>query len=402
VSSDRYRKDVVVTAAGGQAVTFATDSIPNFRYVRISNFTGDSPDLLASWQHSMDPSYSSSAGWDFLCGSHRVIHDDIGVVLQSRVISCVMQPGSGQGGSFWVRIETDTEPFSWGEEVFRGRLQSANAIPVVLPSDTAFWQATQPVSAAALPLPAGAAQDGTDINAPTAMPAGGVGIRGWLSAVWTKLNGTIGVTGTFWQATQPVSGTFWQATQPVSSAATSQVDGHSASIGATGDASTANTVIGRLKALIALLPASLGQKAMAASLAVVLASDQGSLPTLPGGATRWAVVHTPAVSVKATITQAAAGVGIRNYCTSIMATFFNSAAAAVSVITVNVRDGASGAGTVLWTGNLAVSATGGSGGVLQLSDLGIRGTANTAMTIEFTALVAGCFESVAMEGYTGA
>jgi hypothetical protein len=62
-----------------------------------------------------------------------------------------------------------------------------------------------PISAASLPLPTGAAQDGTDITTPTAMPAGGVGIRGWLSAIWTKLNGTLGVTGTFWQATQPVS-----------------------------------------------------------------------------------------------------------------------------------------------------------------------------------------------------
>lgn len=53
---------------------------------------------------------------------------------------------------------------------------------------------TQPISAAALPLPAGAAQDGTDISAPTAMPAGGVGIRGWLSAIWTKLNGSLVVT----------------------------------------------------------------------------------------------------------------------------------------------------------------------------------------------------------------
>lgn len=56
-------------------------------------------------------------------------------------------------------------------------------------------------------LPPGAAQDGTDISAPTAMPTGGAGIRGWLSAIWTKLNGTLAVTGTFWQATQPVSGT---------------------------------------------------------------------------------------------------------------------------------------------------------------------------------------------------
>lgn len=34
-----------------------------------------------------------------------------------------------------------------------------------------------------------------------------------------NINGTVPVSGTFWQATQPVSGTFWQATQPVSIAA---------------------------------------------------------------------------------------------------------------------------------------------------------------------------------------
>jgi hypothetical protein len=54
-----------------------------------------------------------------------------------------------------------------------------------------------PISAASLPLPTGAAQDGTDITTPVpAMPAGGVGIRGWLSAIWTKLNATLAVTGT--------------------------------------------------------------------------------------------------------------------------------------------------------------------------------------------------------------
>lgn len=61
------------------------------------------------------------------------------------------------------------------------------------------------LTAANWPLASGAAQDGTDITTPFSMPAGGVGIRGWLSAIWTKLNGTVGVTGTFWQVTQPVS-----------------------------------------------------------------------------------------------------------------------------------------------------------------------------------------------------
>jgi len=100
---------------------------------------------------------------------------------------------------------------------------SIAAMPTT-PVTGAFFQTTQPISATALPLPTGAAQDGTDITTPTAMPAGGVGIRGWLSSIWTKLNGSLAVTGTFFQATQPVSiaatvpvsGTFFQATQPVS------------------------------------------------------------------------------------------------------------------------------------------------------------------------------------------
>lgn len=35
---------------------------------------------------------------------------------------------------------------------------------------------------------------GTDISSPTAMPTGGSGVRGWLSAIWTKLNGILSAT----------------------------------------------------------------------------------------------------------------------------------------------------------------------------------------------------------------
>lgn len=65
-------------------------------------------------------------------------------------------------------------------------------------------------------------QNGTDITTPTAMPAGGVGIRGWLSAIWTKLNGTLAMTGT-------LTGTFYQATQPVSVASAQIASGAIAS-----------------------------------------------------------------------------------------------------------------------------------------------------------------------------
>lgn len=76
-----------------------------------------------------------------------------------------------------------------------------------------------------LSLPVGAATDGTDIANPTAMPAGGSGPRGWLSAIWTRLNGTLTVAFAAAQhvivdaaPTTPVTGAFWQATQPVSGA----------------------------------------------------------------------------------------------------------------------------------------------------------------------------------------
>ena len=77
------------------------------------------------------------------------------------------------------------------------------------------------------------------------------------------------VSGTFWQATQPVSGTFWQATQPVSAASLPLPTG----------ASTEAT----LSAASAKLPATLGQKAMTASLAVTLASDQDTLNVKEAG-----------------------------------------------------------------------------------------------------------------------
>lgn len=53
---------------------------------------------------------------------------------------------------------------------------------------------TQPVSASSLPLPTGAAQDGADVTA-AVMPSGGSGIRGWLSGIYTKLAGTLSVSG---------------------------------------------------------------------------------------------------------------------------------------------------------------------------------------------------------------
>lgn len=75
-----------------------------------------------------------------------------------------------------------------------------------------FWQTTQPISAASLPLPTGAS---------TAAKQPALGTAGTASADVLTVQGIAGMTAVKVDGsavTQPVSGTFWQATQPVSAA----------------------------------------------------------------------------------------------------------------------------------------------------------------------------------------
>lgn len=110
----------------------------------------------------------------------------------------------------------------------------------------------------------------------------------------------------------------------------------------------------------------------------------------------WSVEHRPAVAAQATVTRAAAGVGVRNICRSITACVA-AAGTPQTPIQAVLRDGASGVGDVLWSGVLAAPAN--SGGVVALPGLSIVGSANTPMTLEFTgAGVAGSYETVAMSG----
>ena len=109
----------------------------------------------------------------------------------------------------------------------------------------------------------------------------------------------------------------------------------------------------------------------------------------------WSINHTPAASAQATISKGAVP-GIRHFCTSICAAL--AAAAAQTIIQVNLRDGASGAGTILWSQSILVPI----GGYvdIQISGLNIPGTAGNAMTLEFSgAPVATNVESVALTGY---
>lgn len=98
-----------------------------------------------------------------------------------------------------------------------------------------------------------------------------------LAAVLAKLNASVAVTGTFWQATQPVSA----ASLPLPSGAATETT---------------------LSAANAKLPATLGQKTMANSFAVTTASDQPIFTadnTLAPSSSRTVGLVATAVAVKA-------------------------------------------------------------------------------------------------------
>lgn len=111
--------------------------------------------------------------------------------------------------------------------------------------------------------------------------------------------------------------------------------------------------------------------------------------------------HVPSVSVQATTNKAAAGSGIKNVCVGIDVTLASgSTAPTASHIFVYLRDGASGSGTIKAAWVLAIPATAGACVGLSRSDLWIPGTANTSMTLEFSAGITNCYEVVTLQTIT--
>lgn len=116
----------------------------------------------------------------------------------------------------------------------------------------------------------------------------------------------------------------------------------------------------------------------------------------------WSITHTPAANTQATISRAAVA-STRHICTSISAVLSAPVAVLSGAVQINLRDGATGAGTILWS--QTVEAGGAASvvndrAVIMLSGLQIFGSVNTAMTLEFSAAGgAGTFESVALTGY---
>lgn len=130
----------------------------------------------------------------------------------------------------------------------------------------------------------------------------------------------------------------------------------------------------------------------ATSIGAQLVSDPGN----------WSINSVPAAAAQATISRAAGGAGVRHVCTSIGAVLIIPPAVNQSLIQLNLRDGATGAGTILWSQQFGIGAALAAGGQQQvnLSGLKIVGSANTAMTLEFSAAgVATTAQSVALTGH---
>jgi Flp pilus assembly pilin Flp len=144
----------------------------------------------------------------------------------------VSQPAGGSGLSGWLSgiyaKLTSTLSVSWsGQSVSVSNFPATQTVAGSV--SVSNLPATQAISAAALPVPTGAAADGTDSSMAT-MPTGGVGIRGWLSGIYAKVAGTLTVSWTGqsvgvsnFPSTQTVAGAVsvsnLPATQAISAAA---------------------------------------------------------------------------------------------------------------------------------------------------------------------------------------
>lgn len=114
---------------------------------------------------------------------------------------------------------------------------------------------------------------------------------------------------------------------------------------------------------------------------------------------RWRVISNPAAGTQATASIAAEA-AVRHVADCVAFSAVATTAPALTALTVNLRDGATGAGTVIWTAQVAVTAT--TGQLVQpfnVCGLNLAGTTNTAMTLEFSAGLANLIQSVSLSGF---
>jgi hypothetical protein len=117
----------------------------------------------------------------------------------------------------------------------------------------------------------------------------------------------------------------------------------------------------------------------------------GQLTAQPGEAT---IFNAPAAGSVATATLAAGGAGVRHVLRSLLCSISAGVAIAATTVQLVVRDGATGVGTILWQINFNLAAAIIPPIVVPISGLNIVGSIATAMTVEYTALLANMSQSV--------
>lgn len=130
-----------------------------------------------------------------------------------------------------------------------------------------------------------------------------------------------------------------------------------------------------------------------------LANQSGANVALVSGPGEWAINHAPVAGSVATISKNAVA-GQRHVCKGLSVSV-NAVANITVPLVATLRDGATGAGTILWQERFIALA--GTRVGIDRNNLNIVGSVNTAMTLEFTAAPAGTdFETVNLNGYTAA
>jgi hypothetical protein len=118
---------------------------------------------------------------------------------------------------------------------------------------------------------------------------------------------------------------------------------------------------------------------------------------LSQGGSDFTLFSTPAAATQATATKAAGTNGTRHVIDNITAVLATGATAQAAAVSVVVRDGATGAGAILFAVQLILPVN----GFAPFSfPVRIVGSPNTAITVEFSAAgVAGSFESISATGH---
>ena len=126
-------------------------------------------------------------------------------------------------------------------------------------------------------------------------------------------------------------------------------------------------------------------------------ANGASLSVAPGN---WSAVSNPAAGTQGSASRAAGAAGVRHVANCISFSAGSIVAPALTALTVNLRDGASGVGTIIWTHEVIIPATTGEDTPpVNLCGLNIVGTAATAMTLEWSAALANLSEAVSLSGY---